>query len=122
MATKKTPSEKLRDIRTDLEVTFISLAGLFAKEYPSADLATGYIQVEFVECYLNQLKALEYHYRDNGRNGRVKKNYPKELKDALRLLEKYSENSEIGNPNSTLVLKEKFDKTGTVAQKNRMRR
>ncbi len=114
--------DKLIDIKTDLHAAFISLFGLLFKEYPSAFKATGYIQVNFIECYLNQLKALEYHYRDSGLNGRIKKNYPPELKAALKLLEKYAENADADNPYSDLILKEKFDGTGTVAQKNKTRR
>ena len=121
MATKKTPTDKLRDIRTDLSVAFIELFGLFAREYPSADIATEHLQINSIEFSLNRLKSLEFLYRDNGQNGRVKKNYPRELKQALRLLNKYSENSEVGNPYSDLVLKEKYDKTGQIAQRNSLK-
>lgn len=114
--------DKLRDIRTDLSVAFISLMGLFHKEYPGAEQATGYIQIDLIEAKLNALKALEYHYRDNGVNGHVKSRYPSELKKALKLLEKYSENKDPKNVHSDLVLKEKFDGTGVIKQRNRLRK
>ena len=111
--------DKLRNIKVDLDVAFISLMGLFHKEYPAADLATGYIQVDLINSKLNALKALEYHFRDQV--VRVKSKYPKELKEALRLLNKYAENT-TESPYSPLVLKEKFDGTGTMKNKNKFKK
>lgn len=100
--------EKLSNIQTDLDVAFINLAELLRKEYSSADEIIAYIKVDLIEAKINALKALEYHYRDHGAHIRIKKHYPKELKNALKLIEKYSENTVLANPYSDLQLKQKF--------------
>jgi hypothetical protein len=111
--------EKLSNIKVDLDVAFIALIGLFRKEYSSVDSVAGYIHVDLINAKLNALKALEYHFRDHV--VRVKSKYPKELKDALRLLNKYSENI-TESPYSDLVLKEKFDGTGTMKSRNKFKK
>lgn len=122
MAIKKQVFQKLKSIEKESNSVFLSLLKLFSKEYSGADHATAHIRIDLIESMFNAIKALEYQYRDNGLNGRVKKHYPKELKDAHKLLKKYAENSKLGNIYSDLVLKEKFDGTGIIAQRNRLKR
>lgn len=108
----------LKAIDEDLTQNYKNLLARLEKEYPSTPIITAYIQVDIIETKLNALKALEYHYRDNGLHGRDKKKYPKELTTAHTTLKLLGENWDKKNAYSRLVLKEKFDPSGTVAERN----
>lgn len=114
--------EKLQGIYSQIDTAYKQLYKKLAAEYPGTPLVTAYILVDMIENKLNALKALEYHYRDHGKNGRDKKKYPEELTVAQSAIKLFGENWERGNPYSRLVLQEKHDPSGTVNQRNKIKK
>lgn len=119
---KKPSLAKLKTISFNADATFGCLFDVFKEEYSAVDQAVAYIFIDLINAKLNALKALEYHYRDSGQNGRVKSKYPSEMRDVLKFIKKYAEHSEPGNPHSPLVLKEKFDSFGVLKYRNRLKK
>jgi hypothetical protein len=107
----KTPQE----IRNELLSVFLALDELYRNSPtittdPNKRIA--YMDIQMTEFLLNAIKTIEYHYCDDVPEMRTKRKWGEEMIRAHKLLKKYSENIEEGNPNSRLQLKRDFDDSG----------
>ena len=110
----KTPQE----IRNELLSAFLALDELYRNSPGTSDSTVAYLDLEMCEKLLNTIKALEYHYRDDVPEMRIKRKWSSEMVRVHKLLKKYSENVELGNEYSDLRLKREFDESGYLESKN----
>lgn len=108
-----------KEIRNEMLSAFLALEEVYESECKvSIDHhRITYLQLEFANHLLNAMKALEYHYRDDNPEMRTKKKWGEEMVRVHKILKKYSENSDEANPYSKLQLKNVFDETGYLEQR-----
>lgn len=108
-----------KEIRNEMLSAFLALEEVYESECKvSIDYhRITYLQLEFANHLLNAMKALEYHYRDDNPEMRMKKKWGDEMVRVHKILKKYSENSDEANPHSKLQLKAEFDETGYLEQR-----
>jgi hypothetical protein len=113
-------SKNLKEIKDELLEAFVELEASYINGPNTSDPAMriAYLQIEICEQLLNNLKALEYHYRDDVPEMRTLKRQTPELKNARKLIKKYGENKEAGNEFSSLQLQRKFDTTGYLEHRD----
>lgn len=118
---EKVKSAELRKIRKEIQEVFENLEYQHSLNYKASSLRTSHLDIEIAECFLNAIKSLEYLFRDDVPEMRAKKNWSVSLKNAHRILKKYSESSDEGNIYSNLQLKSKFDSSGWLEHRDYMK-
>jgi hypothetical protein len=118
MAKKKT----IREIRDILLEAFLELeeAYMTGPTTTIPEKRIQYLEIRMCEQLLNDIKALEYHYRDDVPEMRTYKRQSPQLKKARTLIKRYGENVVPGNANSKLKLQTKFDDSGYLEHRDFM--